>query len=99
MLVLQKGGVRELGWHPHAPSPVKGSCPADLGVGRGHSGLLVLMVGTGAGVHTAEALGVNIRGQREEITCFLMLPRGKEYTARLNQGREKAHQVLVPFMS
>ena len=80
VLVLQKGGVRELRWHPHAPSPVKGSCPADLGVGRGHSGLLVLMVGTGAGVHTAEVLGLHIREQREEIPCFLMLPRGRIYS-------------------
>lgn len=33
-------GVGEPGWHPHAPSPVKGSGPADLGVRCGHAGLL-----------------------------------------------------------
>ena len=82
-------------WQPCTPGVGCGHSPAHLGWGVGILGCWVLVVGMGS-----EVLGVHIRGQgKESQSCCLTLHHGKECTVWPNQGREKAHQVVVPFMS
>ena len=93
-------------WQPCTPGVGRGPSPAHLGWGVGTA------LHTWGGVWAPWAAGYSWWARvlrcsectsegkgKESQSCCLTLHHGKECTVWPNQGREKAHQVVVPFMS